>query len=61
VIPEFKLQILELQKQKQDIEKHLQGQVVEMKEKMEEVTDQLQGNLKEEGFQRRCESLTLVP
>ncbi|XP_043532996.1 unconventional myosin-Vc [Chiloscyllium plagiosum] len=53
VIPEFKLQILELQKQKQDIEKHLQGQVVEMKEKMEEVTDQLQGNLKEEGFQRR--------
>ncbi|XP_041031180.1 unconventional myosin-Vc isoform X2 [Carcharodon carcharias] len=53
VIPEFKLQILELQKQKQDIENHLKGQVVEMKEKMEEVTDQLQGNLEEEGFQRR--------
>ncbi|XP_059495164.1 unconventional myosin-Vc-like isoform X2 [Stegostoma tigrinum] len=53
VIPDFKLQILELQKQKQDIENHLQGQVVEMKEKMEEVTDQLHGNLKEEGFQRR--------
>ncbi|XP_067874088.1 unconventional myosin-Vc isoform X2 [Heterodontus francisci] len=53
VIPEFKLQILELQKQKQDIESHLKGQVVDMKEKMEEVTDQLQGNLEEEGFQRR--------
>ncbi|XP_078097487.1 unconventional myosin-Vc isoform X2 [Mustelus asterias] len=53
VIPEFKLQILELQKQKQDIESHLKGRVVEMKEKMEEVTDQLQDNLEEEGFQRR--------
>uniref|UniRef100_UPI00398E4D74 unconventional myosin-Vc n=1 Tax=Pristiophorus japonicus TaxID=55135 RepID=UPI00398E4D74 len=53
VIPELKLQILELHKQKQDIETHLQGQAVKMKEKMEEVTDQLQGNLEEEGFQRR--------
>ncbi|XP_038669467.1 unconventional myosin-Vc isoform X1 [Scyliorhinus canicula] len=53
VIPEFKLQILELQKQKQDIESQLKGQVVEMKEKMEEVTDQLQGNLEEEGVKRR--------
>ncbi|XP_051896382.1 unconventional myosin-Vc isoform X1 [Pristis pectinata] len=53
VIPELKLQILELQKEKQEIENHLKGQVVKMKEKMEEVTDQLQGNLEEEGLQRR--------
>ncbi|XP_007904330.1 unconventional myosin-Vc [Callorhinchus milii] len=53
VIPELKLQILEVQKQKQEVEKHLLGQVVDIKEKMEEVTDQLQGNLEEEGSQRR--------
>ncbi|XP_069766327.1 unconventional myosin-Vc [Narcine bancroftii] len=51
VIPELKLQILELQKEKQEIENHLKGQVVKMKEKMEEVTDQWQGRLEEAGIQ----------
>ncbi|XP_055517073.1 unconventional myosin-Vc-like isoform X3 [Leucoraja erinacea] len=53
VIPELKLQILELHKERQDIESHLKGQVVKMKEKMDEVTDQLQGSLEDEGAQRR--------
>ncbi|XP_075753372.1 unconventional myosin-Vc isoform X2 [Pelodiscus sinensis] len=55
MIPDFRQQISELQKQKLDLEHRLQGQVSKMKEKMEEMPNQEQNNQTEKGQRKRLE------
>ncbi|MBN3296301.1 MYO5C protein, partial [Amia calva] len=53
IIPQFKQQISELQRQKQDLENRLKEQAIEMRGKMEEISNDLRSNLEEESSQRR--------
>ncbi|XP_011228884.1 unconventional myosin-Vc isoform X1 [Ailuropoda melanoleuca] len=53
MIPDFKQQISELEKQKQDLEIRLNEQTESMKGKLEELSDQLNRNREEEGTQRK--------
>uniref|UniRef100_A0A8C4LU83 Unconventional myosin-Va n=1 Tax=Equus asinus TaxID=9793 RepID=A0A8C4LU83_EQUAS len=53
MIPDFKQQISELEKQKQDLEIRLNEQTENMKGKLEELTNQLNRNREEEGTQRK--------
>ncbi|KAK5867242.1 hypothetical protein PBY51_011753 [Eleginops maclovinus] len=53
VIPELKLQALELQRQKQDLEAHVEEQSRELADKTEEITNVLQKKIQEESSQRR--------
>ncbi|XP_077905726.1 unconventional myosin-Vc isoform X4 [Ictidomys tridecemlineatus] len=52
MIPDFKQQISELEKQKQDLEIRLNEQTEKMKGKLEELSNQLHRRLEEEGTQR---------
>ncbi|KAM7156689.1 unconventional myosin-Vc isoform 1-T1 [Molossus nigricans] len=53
MIPDFKQQISELEKQKQDLEIRLNEQTENMKGKLEELSNQLNHNREEEGMQRK--------
>uniref|UniRef100_A0A8D0QU30 Unconventional myosin-Vc n=1 Tax=Sus scrofa TaxID=9823 RepID=A0A8D0QU30_PIG len=53
MIPDFKQQISELEKQKQDLEIRLNEQTENMKGKLEELSNQLNRNREEEGTQRK--------
>ncbi|XP_072594658.1 unconventional myosin-Vc isoform X1 [Vulpes vulpes] len=53
MIPDFKQQISELEKQKQDLETRLNEQTESMKGKLEELSNQLNRNREEEGTQRK--------
>uniref|UniRef100_UPI0037E98C11 unconventional myosin-Vc n=1 Tax=Semicossyphus pulcher TaxID=241346 RepID=UPI0037E98C11 len=53
VIPELKLQVSDLQRQKQELEAHAEEQSRELAGKTEEITNVLQKQIKEEGSQRR--------
>ncbi|XP_047718099.1 unconventional myosin-Vc isoform X1 [Prionailurus viverrinus] len=53
MIPDFKQQISELEKQKQDLEIRLNEQTESMKGKLEELSNQLNRNQEEEGTQRK--------
>ncbi|KAF3854941.1 hypothetical protein F7725_022996 [Dissostichus mawsoni] len=53
VIPELKVQALELQRQKQDLEAHVEEQSRELTDKTEEITNVLQKKIQEESSQRR--------
>ncbi|XP_034391297.1 unconventional myosin-Vc isoform X2 [Cyclopterus lumpus] len=53
VIPELKLQASELQRQKQELEAHIEMQSRELAEKTEEITNNLQKKIQEESSQRR--------
>ncbi|XP_029909650.1 unconventional myosin-Vc [Myripristis murdjan] len=53
VIPELKLQVSELQRQKQELEVHVEEQSRELAEKTEEITNTLQKKIEEESSQRR--------
>ncbi|XP_045385447.1 unconventional myosin-Vc isoform X4 [Lemur catta] len=54
MIPDFKQQISELEKQKQDLEIRLNEQTEKMKGKLEELSNQLNRNREEEGTQRKA-------
>ncbi|XP_064221758.1 unconventional myosin-Vc isoform X2 [Aotus nancymaae] len=54
MIPDFKQQISELEKQKQDLEIRLNEQAEKMKGKLEELSNQLSCNQEEEGTQRKA-------
>ncbi|XP_015336132.1 unconventional myosin-Vc isoform X1 [Marmota marmota marmota] len=54
MIPDFKQQISELEKQKQDLEIRLNEQTEKMKGKLEELSNQLNRRLEEEGTQRKA-------
>ncbi|KAE8296185.1 Unconventional myosin-Vc [Larimichthys crocea] len=53
VIPELKLQVSELLRQKQELEVHVEEQKTELEEKTEEITSVLQRKIKEESSKRR--------
>ncbi|XP_048886762.1 unconventional myosin-Vc isoform X3 [Brienomyrus brachyistius] len=53
VIPQFKQQVSELQRQNQDLEARITEQAAEMKGEMENVSSSLRSSLEEEGLQRR--------
>ncbi|KAL3061380.1 hypothetical protein OYC64_009542 [Pagothenia borchgrevinki] len=53
VIPELKVQALELQRQKQDLEARVEEQSRELTDKTEEITNVLQKKIQEESSQRR--------
>ncbi|XP_073733118.1 unconventional myosin-Vc isoform X2 [Callorhinus ursinus] len=53
MIPDFKQQISELEKQKQDLEIRLNEQTESMKGKLEELSNQFNRNQEEEGTQRK--------
>ncbi|XP_027696656.1 unconventional myosin-Vc isoform X1 [Vombatus ursinus] len=53
MIPDFKQQISELEKQKQDLEIRLTEQTEKMRGKIEELSNQLHSSREEEGTQRR--------
>ncbi|KAK1887275.1 Unconventional myosin-Vc [Dissostichus eleginoides] len=53
VIAELKVQALELQRQKQDLEAHVEEQSRELTDKTEEITNVLQKKIQEESSQRR--------
>ncbi|TKS73568.1 Unconventional myosin-Vc [Collichthys lucidus] len=53
VIPELKLQVSELLRQKQELEVHVEEQKTELEEKNEEITSVLQRKIKEESSKRR--------
>nr|XP_017832359.3 unconventional myosin-Vc isoform X2 [Callithrix jacchus] len=54
MIPDFKQQISELEKQKQDLEIRLNEQAEKMKGKLEELSNQLNRSQEEEGTQRKA-------
>ncbi|XP_047288801.1 unconventional myosin-Vc isoform X3 [Homo sapiens] len=54
MIPDFKQQISELEKQKQDLEIRLNEQAEKMKGKLEELSNQLHRSQEEEGTQRKA-------
>ncbi|KAM7152092.1 unconventional myosin-Vc [Macrochelys suwanniensis] len=60
MIPDFKQQISELQKQKMDLEQRLQEQAARTKGKMEEMPNQVHHNLSEEGQRRILEDQTEI-
>uniref|UniRef100_W5N770 Myosin VC n=1 Tax=Lepisosteus oculatus TaxID=7918 RepID=W5N770_LEPOC len=51
VIPQYKQQISELQRQKHDLEDRLKDQAIEMREKMEEISNELRSSLEDESAQ----------
>nr|XP_048723478.1 LOW QUALITY PROTEIN: unconventional myosin-Vc [Caretta caretta] len=58
MIPDFKQQISELQKQKVDLEQRLREQAAKMKGKMEEMPNQVHHSLSEKGQRRTLEDQT---
>ncbi|XP_006628720.1 unconventional myosin-Vc isoform X1 [Lepisosteus oculatus] len=59
VIPQYKQQISELQRQKHDLEDRLKDQAIEMREKMEEISNELRSSLEDESAQCRLLQLQL--
>ncbi|KAH0619948.1 hypothetical protein JD844_014402 [Phrynosoma platyrhinos] len=53
MIPDLKQQISELQKQKMNLESHLQDETSKNKEKIEEMANRLQHNMEKDGTKRR--------